>query len=91
MAGTLTGTTLRVLDASGGVMVTSVHWQSCRNEFDFHWVPFSDGLVPHLSLSGPGSNGNEEGVLTPAISRTEATSSYVVLCHIHDALFCWLK
>ena len=38
-----------VLDASGSVVVSKLDKQTCRSEFESHWVPHSFSLVPHLS------------------------------------------
>ena len=34
---------------SGSVMVSKLDWQTCKSEFESHWVPHSIGLVPHRS------------------------------------------
>ena len=35
--------------ASGGIMVSKLDKQTFKSEFESHWVPYSYGLVPHLS------------------------------------------
>ena len=35
---------------SGGVMVSMLDWQTYASECDSHWVPYSCGLVLHLSI-----------------------------------------
>ena len=34
-------------DTSGGIMVSKLDQQTFTSEFEFHWVPYSFGLVPH--------------------------------------------
>ena len=36
------------LSASGSVMVCKLDKQTCKSEFETHWVPYSFDLVPHL-------------------------------------------
>ena len=35
--------------ASGSVVVSKLDKQTCKSEFESHWVPHSFGLVPHVS------------------------------------------
>ena len=42
---------LRDLGASGGVMVSNQNKLTSTNEFDSHFMPYSHGLVPHVSKS----------------------------------------
>ena len=35
--------------ASGSVVVSKLDKQTCKSEFESHWVPRSFGLVPHLN------------------------------------------
>ena len=39
----------REMRTSSILRVSKLDWQTCKSEFESHWVPYSFGLVPHLS------------------------------------------